>query len=289
MNWPPEGGAQDSWPTEELGPAWPGHGQPGAGPRRPGPQLAGPPLAGPQPASPQLAGPRPAGPQPAAARGDRLRRWGIGAAAATVLVLGGGAAAAALSGGSPSAPGSSGAPTTAMSALLSASSGSASGASSGAASGPAAAHRARCLQRAKRLRSDGHPLAAGFVLRRCARGARLRLLGGIHGQITFESKKGPRTVDFERGTISSVSGSSVVVSAADGTTWTWGLVGNTVVRQDHKKAAASALSAGQRVFVGGPMSGTARDARLIVIRPAAPAGRGSGSASGSSSGSSSSS
>ncbi len=258
MNWPPESGAQDNWPTQELGPAWPGSGHP----------------AGARPAG----GAAP-GPQGRPRRGRRLRRWGIGVTAAAVLVAGGAGTAAALSGGSTG----SGAPATEMGALLSAASGSAGHSGSGSpgsgkTSGAAAGRLARCRKIAAQLKADGHPLAARFVARRCARGARrLRLLGGIHGQVTYESKQGPRTLEYERGTIASVSGSSVVVRAADGTTWTWDLVSNTVVRQDHKKAPASALAGGQRVFVGGPLSGGARDARLVVIRPAAPAGNSSGS------------
>jgi hypothetical protein len=258
MNWPPEGGGQDAWPTQELGPAWPGPGHP--------------------------AGPAPEQPPGRPRRGSRLRRWGIGGTAAAVLVLGGAGTAAALSGGSPGSgsPGS-GTPTTEMGALVSAASSQSgsSGSAAGTASAAAAGRLAKCRQIAAQLKADGHPLAARFVARRCARGARrLRLLGGIHGQVTYESEKGPRTLEYERGTITSVSGTSMVVNAADGTTWTWDLVSNTVVRQDHKKATASALAIGQRVFAGGPLSGSTRDARLVVIRPAAKAGSSPGSSGG---------
>jgi len=57
-----------------------------------------------------------------------------------------------------------------------------------------------------------------------------------------------------------------VVRAQDGTTWTWDLVSTTAVRQHARRVATSALSAGQHVFVGGPVTGHANDARLIVIR-----------------------
>jgi len=71
---------------------------------------------------------------------------------------------------------------------------------------------------------------------------------------------------FERGIVQSVSPAAVVVRAQDGTTWTWDLVSTTVVRLHARRAATSALSAGQHVFVGGPVIGPASDARLIVIR-----------------------
>jgi hypothetical protein len=96
--------------------------------------------------------------------------------------------------------------------------------------------------------------------------ARLRRLGGIDGQFTFETKTGPKTLAFERGTIQSVAGQDVVVKAKDGTTWNWTLVSDSIVRQDGTKTTSSALSAGELVFVGGPVVSGSHDARLIVIR-----------------------
>jgi hypothetical protein len=107
--------------------------------------------------------------------------------------------------------------------------------------------------------------------------ARLRALGGVDGEFTFHNSKGFHMLAFERGTIQSVSGSHVVVRAADGTTWTWLIVSDTVVRQNGAKVAASTLATGQSVFAGGPVINGAKDARLIVIRPG-----GSGSSSSSS-------
>jgi hypothetical protein len=104
---------------------------------------------------------------------------------------------------------------------------------------------------------------------------RLRRVGGVDGEITFHYQGGYRTLAFERGTIESVSGSDVVVKATDGTTWTWMIVGDTVVRKGGSKIATSALSAGESVFAGGPVVNGAKDARLIVIRTAKPAGSGS--------------
>jgi hypothetical protein len=99
--------------------------------------------------------------------------------------------------------------------------------------------------------------------------ARLRRLGGIYGQYTFETASGPRTLAFERGTIVTVGGGDVVVRAADGTTWTWTLTGTSVVREDGTREPQSALAQGQTVFAGGQVSGGSKDAWLIVIRKAA--------------------
>ena len=72
---------------------------------------------------------------------------------------------------------------------------------------------------------------------------------------------------FERGIVQSASGGTIVVHAADGTTWTWDLVSSTVVRESGQKTTTSALTTGEPVWVGGPVVSGARDARLIVIRP----------------------
>jgi len=108
--------------------------------------------------------------------------------------------------------------------------------------------------------------------------ARLRALGGVDGEFTFHNSTGYHTLAFERGTIQSVSGSNVVVRAPDGTTWTWLIVSDTVVRENGAKSAASALAAGQTVFAGGPVVSGAKDARLIVIRPGSSSGSSSSSA-----------
>lgn len=119
--------------------------------------------------------------------------------------------------------------------------------------------------------TPGHPRAAArrVALRRLRRAlVRLRRLGGMYGQYSFETRKGPRTLAFERGTVSSVAGADVSVRAADGTTWTWVLTGASVVRRGGARTQATALAAGQRVFTVGVVSGGKRGARLIVIRPA---------------------
>jgi hypothetical protein len=102
--------------------------------------------------------------------------------------------------------------------------------------------------------------------------SRIRHLGGVEGTATFRNKKGFHTLSFERGTIQSVSGGDVVIKSPDGTTWTWKIVSDTVVRKNGGKTTASALSAGETVFAGGPVVSGIRDARLIVVKPAAPAG-----------------
>lgn len=112
--------------------------------------------------------------------------------------------------------------------------------------------------------------AGRAALRRLHRALiRLRRLGGMYGQYTFETKNGPRTLAFERGTVLSVTGSAVTVKATDGTTWTWVLSSTSVLRENGARTTVKSLAAGQTVFTAGPVTGTTRDTRLVVIRAAA--------------------
>src|ERR1700722_16965941 len=125
---------------------------------------------------------------------------------------------------------------------------------------------------------------AGPAARGCAGRGRLRALSGVDCQFPYHNKTGFHTLAFARGTIESVNSADVVVKAADGTTWTCLIVGDTGVRQNVAKTTTKALAVGQPVFAGGPVLSGSKDARLIVIRPAS---AGSGSPSPSASGSSS--
>ena len=178
-------------------------------------------------------------PHSARSRTTRWRRWGVGAAVFGFLV-GGGITLAAVSGGGGQATGTQ-------------------------ATGTRAAALNTALSDAA-----GNPAVPPARVRWAL--GRLRRLGGVDGTATFHNKTGFHTLSFERGTIQSVSGSDVVIKAADGTTWTWHIVSDTVVRKNGSKTTTSALSAGETVFAAGPVVSGTRDARLIVIRPSGPAG-----------------
>jgi hypothetical protein len=174
-------------------------------------------------------------------RGGRRRRWAA-VLAITAVVAGGGAfAAAEAATGSPGAP-----------AAL-----AAAGTQASTTTQADAATQAAVLNSAL----SGH-----------GRLGRLRRLGGMYGQFTIETKKGARTLAFERGTIESVAGNDVVVRARNGMTEAWTLTSDSIVREQGKAATDSALASGQLVFAGGPVTGGAHDIRLIVIRKAASSG-----------------
>lgn len=207
--------------------------EPGAQPPGPGGQ---PPVQGPPP------------------RGGR-RAGKIAALIVTCAVVAGGAFAVteAVSGpGQSASPGTSGTPVASVSGLT----GQAAVLSSALADATST--------------TTGTPAANAAAVRRLGRALiRLRLLGGMYGQFTFESKTGPRTLAFERGTILSIAGSDLTVKATDGTTWTWVLTGTTIVRENGSRTSSNDLADGQLVFAAGQVTGSTRDARLVVIREAA--------------------
>jgi hypothetical protein len=166
----------------------------------------------------------------------------------------------------------------AMGATLTGGAGASAGnaAAGNAAKAPACA-RARHVSRV--ARRAGLPRLSrrmGVAAAHCRRARRrvfaFFLLHGVDGQFTIQTKKGIKTLAYERGVITSVTaGKSITVKASDGTTWTWNLVNTTVVRDRQGKLGQSALASGTPVWVGGPVVQGTKDARLIVVRPPRPA------------------
>ena len=141
---------------------------------------------------------------------------------------------------------------------------------------PAVRRCAQLARTARAARLTGHPRLSGaaraatarcrFIRRRIVR---FFLLRGVDGQFSFRAADGTvRTLAYVRGVIQSVSnGTSLVVQAADGSSWTWQLVSTTVVRDGTGKISESSLAVGEQVWVGGPVVSGVKDARLIFVRP----------------------
>jgi hypothetical protein len=235
-NQPPGQPPPDSSDTQpfRFTPGWPaGHGlAPGYGP----PRGYGPLPPGQQP-------PGSSGRQPRRRRPGRALRWTGGIAAAALLGAGGAVAGLKLAGNS--APSNTPAAVALKHAL---------GSSAGAG------HAGSCRHAAAGSSAGGQ--ARG---RHCGRAHLLRLVRGMYGQVAYHSRAGTVTLAFDRGTVESVSGGQLIVRAADGTTWTWALAGNTVVREHGKAAPSGALSSGARVFVAGQVFAGNRNARLVII------------------------
>jgi hypothetical protein len=211
---------------------------------------------------------------PAAPRrwSGRTRRILTTAAASTVLLGAGAGIGVAMTGGA-----SASTAQTSPSSTASASPGATAG--SGATSGSGSTRTSRCTKLVEQLVAGGHPRLAIRLHALCTRPLlRLALVGGEHGTVTFNTKNGPTTALFERGTVESDTGSEITVTAADNTTWTWDVTGSTVARQNGGKVSASDLN-GDQVFVVGTVVNGANDARLIRVRSSGTSGSSSTSTS----------
>ncbi|MFB4299606.1 DUF5666 domain-containing protein [Actinomadura sp. NTSP31] len=93
--------------------------------------------------------------------------------------------------------------------------------------------------------------------------AALRRARGVHGEATVRRKDGFHLADWQRGTITGISGTTLTVRSADGASWTWTTNSGTRVRKDGAKSALSALANGAQVFVLGERSGDTRTAKLV--------------------------
>jgi hypothetical protein len=281
---PPPG--QRGYPAQPEYPGQPDQPQPGSPYAQPEDQYTQPgPYAQPgsqyaQPGSPNIQSggyPPPGGPytppgglfpppgSPSRQRGKQRRkrlRWTAGITAAVLLAAGGAVAGLKLAGNSPVPANAANA--TALNNELSA---AASSTSCQGASGTSPSSQPSQSSQSGKLRCHWHHLHL------------LRLVRGMYGEVAFHTPHGTETLAFERGVIESASGGSVVVRARNGTTWTWTLVSNSVIRKNRRTATSSALSKGDLVFVGGQVTGSARGARLIMVRRASSSGSSSRSSS----------
>jgi hypothetical protein len=192
---------------------------------------------------------------------DRRRalRWSAGIVAAVVLAAGGAIAGMDLAGSGSSPAGFT----------LGASSAAGSAAAGSAAAGSAVGGQAAALNTALSSAGAATPGTAAASPAAHARAGQfiraLRRLRGVHGEFTVRKKGGGfMEIAFERGTIVATSSTAVTVRAPDGTTWTWTLTSDTIVRKNGAKSTAASLATGDLVFVGGQETGAVRDARLIV-------------------------
>jgi hypothetical protein len=192
-----------------------------------------------------------------------------GSAGGGAAVQGGGAAPASQAALLDATLNAAGAPNAAVTASAPAGTGA-------AATTPAVRRCAQLARTARAARRTGHPKLSGAARAATARCrfirhriARFFLLRGVDGQFSFKAADGTvRTLAYVRGVIESVnSGTSIVVKAADGSSWAWQLVSTTVVRDSGGKISQSTLAVGQPVWVGGPVVSGVKDARLIFVRP----------------------
>lgn len=197
----------------------------------------------------------------------RTRRVVTSVAVSAVLLGSGAGIGVALTGGASASTGGPSSPSGSPASTTGASGNTSGNGSANTTAASAAA--TRCAKLEQRLRSNGHPKAANRLQAFCRRPLlRLRLVGGEHGEVTFQTKAGPKTIAIERGTIQSVSSSNMTVVAKDGTTWTWDFTTSTKVHDAGKTVPSTNLSMGELVFVGGPVVSGVYDARVVRVHPA---------------------
>jgi hypothetical protein len=87
----------------------------------------------------------------------------------------------------------------------------------------------------------------------------------LYGETVTKDDNGAiKTHDWQNGQVTSVSGASVTVRSADGTSWTWTTNGDTEVRKDGKTAQVSAIKAGDKVIVSGLRNDGTRTAARVA-------------------------
>jgi hypothetical protein len=93
-------------------------------------------------------------------------------------------------------------------------------------------------------------------------------------QIDVSTATGEQTILYVRGTIASVSATSITITLRDGTTQAYAIDATTRIRAAGKQAAVTDLATGETALVLGLKSGDTYTARIIRGRPQvkAPAG-----------------
>ncbi|HEX6520998.1 MAG TPA: hypothetical protein VF070_13465 [Streptosporangiaceae bacterium] len=98
--------------------------------------------------------------------------------------------------------------------------------------------------------------------------------GAVHGQLTVpKSGGGYQTVDVQRGTVTSVSSTSITVKSADGYTATYAVTGSTEVNAE--SAGIGAVKTNDSVFVTATVSGGSATASSVTDITSIGASRGS--------------
>lgn len=87
----------------------------------------------------------------------------------------------------------------------------------------------------------------------------------LHGEVTLGGKK-TRVVDFQGGTVSTVSATSITVTSTDGFSATYGVDATTKVRHAKQKAAIGDVKTGDEVRVVAVKTSSTLTAKRIADR-----------------------
>jgi hypothetical protein len=103
------------------------------------------------------------------------------------------------------------------------------------------------------------------------RAGRLSKLQGrvLHGEFTVEGKGGtPTNVAEQRGTVNTVSSTSITLTSKDGFIHSYVVDSSTRFRVDGKKGSSAGVKTGQDATVLAKVSGSTETAELVVQRAA---------------------
>jgi hypothetical protein len=85
----------------------------------------------------------------------------------------------------------------------------------------------------------------------------------LHGEATVGGKKKQRVVDFQRGSVTKVSSTSITVKSVDGFTATYTVDAKTKVRKEKKAATIATIKTADRVRVRAVEHGSTATAKVI--------------------------
>src|SRR2546430_1475274 len=86
-----------------------------------------------------------------------------------------------------------------------------------------------------------------------------------HGEVVVQTKKGDKTVDVQRGTVTAITDTSVTVKSADGFTQTWAFGTPLHVIEHRNTVQPSAVKVGAQIGLAGAKNGSTVTANLIVL------------------------
>jgi hypothetical protein len=112
--------------------------------------------------------------------------------------------------------------------------------------------------------SPGAPALAGHGAKSGVHAKRALLKRALHGEVTVGGEKGTRVIDFQRGSVQSVSSTAITLKSTDGFTATYVVTADTNVRKNGAAATIGAIEKGDTVRVVALKSGSTDTARLVA-------------------------
>ena len=112
--------------------------------------------------------------------------------------------------------------------------------------------------------APGGQAKAGHGTKSAEHAKRALLKRALHGEVTVGGKKGTRVIDFQRGSVQSVSSTGITLKSTDGFTATYVVNAETKVRKDGAAAKIGDIKNGETVRVVALKSGSTDTARVVA-------------------------